>query len=82
MRTTDDPEVDAFYLYLGSGTFAESLEIRPGIVVDFDAEGRLIGIEVLDASKTLPKDIGLARMKPPLPGGVSLSMPAADPKID
>lgn len=65
MRTTYDPEVDAFYLCLGNGTIAESAEVRPGIIFDLDVEGRLVGIEVLDASTNLPKDMNLATMERP-----------------
>jgi uncharacterized protein YuzE len=65
VRTTYDPEVDAFYLYLGDGKIVESAEVRPGIVFDLDAEGRLVGIEVLDASTNLPKDMNLAAMERP-----------------
>ena len=65
MKSTYDPEVDAFYLYFGSSAVSESIEVRPGIVLDFDAEGRLLGIEVLDASKSLPKMVNLAGMEIP-----------------
>jgi uncharacterized protein YuzE len=65
MKSTYDPEVDAFYLYFGSSAVSESIEVRPGIVLDFDAEGRLLGIEVLDASKFLPKTVDLVGMESP-----------------
>ena len=65
MKTTYDPEVDAFYLYFGSSAVSESIEVRPGIVLDFDAEGRLLGVEVLDASKSLPKTVNLGGMESP-----------------
>ncbi|RYE30939.1 MAG: DUF2283 domain-containing protein [Hyphomicrobiales bacterium] len=54
MRSTYDPEVDAFYLYFGCSAVSESVEVRPGIVLDFDAEGRLLGIEVLDPPSRSP----------------------------
>lgn len=65
MKTTYDPEVDAFYLYLGTGTITESAEVSPGVVFDFDVEGRLMGIEVLHASKSLPTDMNLMTMERP-----------------
>lgn len=65
MKTTYDPEVDAFYLYFGFSGVSESIEVRPCIVLDFDAEGRLLGIEVLDASKSLPETVNLAAMESP-----------------
>jgi len=46
-----DPDADALYLRLAEAKVIESEEIRPGIVFDFDAEGRVVGIEILDASE-------------------------------
>jgi uncharacterized protein YuzE len=34
-----------------AGTVAEGDEVRPGVVFDFDADGRVLGIEMLDISK-------------------------------
>jgi uncharacterized protein YuzE len=64
MRVTYDPEVDAAYLYLREpetrkGTVT-SLPVAgaPGtIVLDFDTDGCLFGVEVLDASKLLPSEL-------------------------
>ncbi len=39
------------YIRLLAGTVAESDEVRPGVVFDFDANGRVLGIEMLDVSK-------------------------------
>jgi len=51
MKTRYDPEVDALYLRFSDSAVTESEEVRPGIVFDFDAEGRLVGLEILDASE-------------------------------
>jgi uncharacterized protein YuzE len=48
-----DPQADAAYITLADGVAIESDEVAPGIVLDFDAQGRVLGIEVLHASKTL-----------------------------
>jgi uncharacterized protein YuzE len=54
MKMTYDPEADAAYVGLIEGpVVAESEEVAPGVVLDFDAEGHVLGIEVLQASKTL-----------------------------
>lgn len=59
---TYDPEADAAYIYVGKGKIVETAEVGPSIL-DFDAEGRVIGIEVLDASKGLvPGDWRNARL--------------------
>lgn len=49
---TYDPEADAAYIYLGKGKIAETAEAGP-FIYDLDAEGRVIGIEILSASKVL-----------------------------
>ena len=70
MRITYDSEVDALYFqFLDTTVTTEHL--AEGIVVDYDAEGRLAGIEVLDALKRFPdpqvlrqiilEDIGLIK---------------------
>jgi uncharacterized protein YuzE len=38
------------YIRLKAGTVVESDEIRPGVVFDFDADGKVLGIEMLDIS--------------------------------
>lgn len=47
------PETDMLYIKLADGVSSESEEIAPGVVLDFDAENRLIGIEIEDASNRL-----------------------------
>ena len=50
MKITYDSEVDALYFqFLDATVITEHL--AEGIAVDYDAEGRLAGIEVLDAQK-------------------------------
>jgi len=41
---------DAIYLNLTDGQIEDSEEVADGIIVDYDAEGRIIGLEILDAS--------------------------------
>ena len=66
MRITYDPKADAAYIYLvdeiSPGGVARTypcdpLEVNGQINLDFDSEGRLLGIEVLDAKKRLPVDL-------------------------
>lgn len=42
---------DMLYIKLADGTSTESEEIAPGVVLDFDASNRVIGVEIEDASK-------------------------------
>jgi len=51
MKFEFDPQADAVYLELMDAEVEESREIQPGIVVDYDSEGRIVGIEVLYVSK-------------------------------
>ena len=51
MHVRVDHAADAVYLNLTDRPIKDSEEVADGIVVDYDAEGRLVGIEILDASK-------------------------------
>jgi len=51
MKAVYDPKTDTLTLELNSEPVAESDEDKPGVILDYDAEGNLVGIEVLDASK-------------------------------
>jgi uncharacterized protein YuzE len=53
MRLKIDRESDTFYLRLDERTVVESEEVRPGIPLDFDAHGEVVGIEMLDISKRI-----------------------------
>jgi uncharacterized protein YuzE len=50
MKIEYDQKADAMYIRLIAGTVVDSDEVRPGVVFDFDAEGRVLGIEMLDVS--------------------------------
>jgi YD repeat-containing protein len=51
MRVRVDHGADAVYVNLTDRPIKESEEVADGIIVDYDAEGRLVGVEILDASK-------------------------------
>ena len=50
MKIEYDPKADAMYIRLLAGEVTESEEVRPGVVLDFDVNGRVLGIEMLDVS--------------------------------
>jgi uncharacterized protein YuzE len=47
---TYDPEADAVYMYVGTGTFDHTEEAGP-FIYDVDTEGRILGIEILSVSQ-------------------------------
>jgi uncharacterized protein YuzE len=54
MKITYDPEGDALYIQLRSAVqIGDSEDLEDGVVADFDADGHIIGLEVLDASDRL-----------------------------
>jgi uncharacterized protein YuzE len=59
MKVIYDPETDSLSLILREGHVAESDELRDGLIIDYDKKGRIIAIEVLDASESVsePKSI-------------------------
>ena len=51
MKLEFDPQADAVYLELTDAEVEESKEVQPGIILDYDVEGRIVGIEVLYVSQ-------------------------------
>ena len=45
------PDTDSLYIDLSEKVSATSLEVAPGVVLDFDDKGQLIGIDIDQASK-------------------------------
>lgn len=54
MKLHYDPIVDALYLRLGDAEIIESEEVRPGIVLDFDSQDRVVAVEILNVRKQYP----------------------------
>lgn len=55
MRIRYDEKMDALYLRLDDSKVIESEEVQPGIVIDFNAKKQVVGIEVLQARRRVPK---------------------------
>lgn len=53
MRIRYDAQVDALYIRLREGKIDESDEIEPGLIADFGEGGKVMGLEILDASEFL-----------------------------
>ena len=50
MHVTYDPKADAVYIRLRNGTIRTEFDESTGVALDYDVEGRLVGIEILYAS--------------------------------
>jgi len=50
MKLNYDPETDSLYIDLLDTPSVESEEVRPGVVLDFNGTGQLVGIDVQNAS--------------------------------
>ncbi len=53
MKITYDPNVDVLRIVLSNMPVEESDEEKPGIILDYDKDGNMVGLEVLDASKRI-----------------------------
>ena len=53
MRMRYYKDTDSLYIGLNEKSSAESLEVAPGIVVDFDESNNIVGIDIDRASKVL-----------------------------
>ena len=51
MKFEFDPQADAAYLEISDAEVETTHQIEPGIIIDYDAEGHIVGIEVLSISK-------------------------------
>ena len=55
MKLRIDKQSDALYLRLDDAKVIESEQVAPGVIVDFDSKSRVVGLEVLNVSRRLPK---------------------------
>jgi uncharacterized protein YuzE len=54
MKVSYDKETDIVRVIFSDVAVEESDEVRPGVIVDFDAAGGVVGLEILDASRRMP----------------------------
>ncbi|NBX93567.1 MAG: DUF2283 domain-containing protein [Proteobacteria bacterium] len=53
MKVIYDPEVDVLRIIFKKTNVFESDEDKPGIIIDYDKKGNLVGMEILNASKRI-----------------------------
>jgi uncharacterized protein YuzE len=51
MKIEYDPTADALYVRLGESKIIESEQVQPGVILDFDESGKVVGVEILSVSK-------------------------------
>ena len=56
-KTRYDAKADVLYLFSEEGEISRSIEVSPGITVEFGDGGNILGVEILRASKVLTAKI-------------------------
>jgi len=59
MKVVYDTETDTMTLILRQEPVSESDEVREGIIIDYNKEGRIVSIEILDASDQVSEPQGI-----------------------
>ena len=68
MKWRIDKAADALYQWLDNAKVIGSEQVAPGVIVDFDNKDRVVGLEVLNLSRRLPKrSRASSRTKPATP---------------
>ena len=55
VKVTYDPEVDVLRILLSDAPIEESDEDKPGVILDYDKDGNVVRLEILEASKRVAK---------------------------
>ena len=56
MEISYDKDADAVYIKLREGEFAKNKSVDEFTILDLDAEGNILGIEIIEASKRIPPE--------------------------
>jgi uncharacterized protein YuzE len=51
MKVHFDPKCDALYFRLDDSRIVESEEVKPGVILDFNARKQVVGLEILNVTK-------------------------------
>ena len=55
MKLEVDEKADALYLRLDDSKIIDSAEVSPGVVLDYNEQNQVVGVEILHLSKRTPK---------------------------
>jgi uncharacterized protein YuzE len=61
MKTIYDDKNDTLFIRFAQEQIVESEEIAPGVIFDYDEDGKMVGFELLNASKSLSKSSDLIK---------------------
>ncbi|MDX2228151.1 MAG: DUF2283 domain-containing protein [Leptolyngbyaceae cyanobacterium bins.349] len=73
MKVVYDPDTNILQISLNSGAIAETAQITPNLILDYDEDGQIIGLELRNASEHLKTpysvtyEIGKANLDKPQP---------------
>ena len=59
MKVTYDPQVDVLRILFRDAPIEESDEDKPGVILDYDSDGNIVGLEVLNASQRVANPRGV-----------------------
>ena len=67
MKVVYDPEVDVLSVLLSDAPVAESDQDKHGVILDYDGDGNVVSLEILDASKRMANPMSVEyAITPPL----------------
>lgn len=59
MKVKYDKEVDVMKIVFSLNQIVESDEEKPGVILDFDVNGNIVSMEILDASKSITSPLSV-----------------------
>lgn len=55
MKVHFDQKTDALYFRLDDSKIIESEEVKPGVILDFNEQNQVVGVEILNAGERVPE---------------------------
>jgi len=59
MKVIYDPETDTLSIIFRSENISESDEVRDGVIIDYDKAGKIVSMEIMDASDQISEPQGI-----------------------